>query len=840
MDTNWKFSNIEQAEARESLGNKAVSLGELKRAGFRVPDGWVLSKEIIDRVLSENSLNSMVVDALQSLDRETPKTVAARIDQLTTAMKLPDRLVNEISECLADDRTYAVRSSGTLEDLDDASFAGQYSSFLNVSKAEVPAKICACIRSRWSEPILSYMVDRGLDPLSGGMAVIIQEMVPADLAGVIFSINPTTGKDTEVVIEAVRGLGDALVSGQLNPESYRYDWFEGKGYLPPGETLLDQDQVDRLAKVALKIQKLYGYPVDIEFAMVGDRFYALQTRPVTKINFGGLKDQWSTADFKDGGVSAAACKPLMWSLYEYVWETELKRFLLDSSILKESEIRKLSRMFYGRPYWNMSVVKTAMSKVPGFKEREFDAEFGVQVGYRGDGLVTRTTPATVAKLLQIGLAQKKIVKDRELNAQRLKTELLTGYESALAALNRLTGQDLKNAWIRLVRDLYLKSEGIYFRQIFINTIHQSINRDAVMKYADLETYYALIGGLTNVSHLRPFYDLWDLSRLVLKDEAARSYWLDTGLDGIGRDLSDETQTEHFLPDFREILARYDYHSDRELDISWPDYNEDPTSFMAAFRDTLKLQAEFSPDAGKLKVHDDYLKAMDKIGKNHGERVRTKVEKKIEKTRAMLWWREEFRDISTRYYHLIRLYSKKLGEELTVEEIFRDKSDIWFLKMEDTIKLLGGQINKEFAGGLIRRNRSYYESFRHFMSENEIGEDFQKLPDVVEEGILVKGVPGSHGRIKGVARVISGLDEMDRLRPGDILVTKFTDTGWTSKFAMLSGVITEFGGALCHAAIVSREYGIPCIIGAKAAMSLIKDGETIIMDGATGEVSKEEV
>lgn len=839
MVTDWKLIKIEEALDRESAGSKAAGLGILKRAGFRVPEGWVLTRNLVDRILSVNGLDEAILGELSRLDRTNVKELAGRLRDLIKDLKLPEELKEELRHTLKPDQRYAVRSSGTLEDLDEASFAGQYKSYLNVSPQEVPAQIAACIRSMWSEPILSYMVHHGMDPARAGMAVILQDMVHADTAGVMFSVNPTTGADTEVVIEAVRGLSDQLMSGMLIPESFRYDWFEEKIIMAPDSKILTKGQIMLLGKAALRIQKLFGYPVDIEFATQGGRSYAIQARPVTRINYSGLKDQWTTADFKDGGVSAGVCTPLMWSLYEYVWDTELKRFLLESSILTEKEIRKLSKMFYGRPYWNMSVVKTAISKIPGYKEREFDREFGVQAGYAGEGMVTRITPASMGRLLKISLAQKKILKDREMNAQKLKEELLQGYESVSQALDQLEGDDLKSAWIRLVRDLYLKSEGTYFWQIFINTIHQSINRDEIMKYVDLETYHVLISGLTNVSHLRPFYEMWELSGTVLPDPEAVKFWLNTDLEELKKEIAQGINQDHELPKFRELLRRYEYHSDHELDISWPDYSEDPSSFILSFRDTLKLKDEFNPDAGKLKVHRDYLEALEKVGKNHGPLARSRVQKRIEKTRSMLWWREEFRDISTRYYHAIRLYSLKLGEQLVQEGVFTEVSDIWFLKMDDTVKLLEGRFTKEFAAGLIRRSRNYYESFRNFTSENEIGEGFQRIEEETGAGLLARGLPGSHGRIQGTARVISGLEEMDRIQPGDILVTKFTDTGWTSKFAMLSGVITEYGGVLCHAAIVSREYGIPCIIGTKDAMSLIKDGERILMDGGTGEIRREE-
>lgn len=839
MENKWKLTELKDARDRRSLGNKAVGLGELKRAGFRVPGGFVLPASITRLVLASNGMADAVEEALNGLEPGNTRETAEKIRRITQGLTLPRELIGTIADRTETGRLYAVRSSGTLEDLEEASFAGQYESFLNVPVQELPERVAQCIRSLWQEHILSYLVHRGLDPALASMAVIIQDMVAADLAGVLFSIDPNTGADTQVVIEAVPGLGNELVSGRADPERFRYDWYEDRVFMPGEGTLLTRGQVRILAKAALKIQKLYGHPVDVEFAVRGGRNYALQTRPVTRVNYAGLKDQWTTADFKDGGVSATVSKPLMLSLYEYVWERELKRFILESHILSEKELRKLSMVRFGRMYWNLSVVKSAMAKVPGYRERQFDAELGIESAFEGEGAVTGWTPASGARLLRIALAQKKIRRQRTLRSEDLKAELLAGYDSVLKALDDLEGKDLKAAWIRLVRDLYLKSEGIYFWQIFINTIHMGMARDAILARADLKTYYDLIGGITNISHLRPFYDLWDLSRRVRADESALAWWLGGSAEELVRALGDETRADHFLPDLRQILARYEYHSERELDISWPDFSEDPAPLIAAFQDTLRLDASFSPEDGKRKVHQNSLDALAQIGRRHGEAVRSKIGQKAEEIRTMLWWREEFRDLSTRYYHLIRLYSQKLAQLLMGEGFLADPEDIWFLTKDDLLAILDERLSPDKAAKLIRRNRDYYDSFRNFQSDNEIGEGVAATAPQSDGGILLAGLPGSSGRISGRARVIGGLEEIDRIRPGDILVTRFTDTGWTSKFALLGGVITEFGGALCHAAIVSREYGIPCIVGAKGAMELIRDGEIITMDGASGEIRKED-
>ena len=156
--------------------------------------------------------------------------------------------------------------------------------------------------------------------------------------------------------------------------------------------------------------------------------YILQARKITKIEYQGYKDLWSTADFKDGGVSATICTPYMWSLYEYIWEYTLRKFILDSKILKDKDLnRKLGEMFYARCYWNLSVVKKAMSQVVGYKEREFDSEYGIKMNYEGDGETTKLTLKSIKDIIRMAIAQKRILNTRNKNAEKYKADLLDKY-----------------------------------------------------------------------------------------------------------------------------------------------------------------------------------------------------------------------------------------------------------------------------------------------------------------------------------------------------------------------------------------------------------------------------
>lgn len=227
-----------------------------------------------------------------------------------------------------------------------------------------------------------------------------------------------------MLIEIAPGLGENIVSGQNRPEQYYYDWFNDECIFVEGNSYINKKMLKKIGLEFSKIMLYFGYPCDIEFAIIKDKLYILQARKITKIEYQGFDDLWSTADFKDGGVSASVCTPYMWSLYEYIWEYTLRKFILDSKILRKKEFpKKVGEMFYGRCYWNLSTVKNAMSKVVGYKERDFDNEYGIAPNYDGDGETTGINPFSLIAIIRMAIAQNKIVKTREKNSIKLKSAL---------------------------------------------------------------------------------------------------------------------------------------------------------------------------------------------------------------------------------------------------------------------------------------------------------------------------------------------------------------------------------------------------------------------------------
>ena len=829
--------SLNKSETNENkLGNKGKFLLQMLKADFPVPEGFILDSDVYFDFIIQNGIKDKIDESLKMLDKNNISEISIQIITLFDKAVISESIKKEIEKHADKKMLYAVRSSGTMEDMSDHSFAGQYDTFLNVKSNDICGKVIDCYKSMFKEVILSYLVDNSISADKLGMSVVVQRMIDADISGICFTVDPSTGNDKEMLIEVSEGLGENIVSGKTAPQQYYFNWYDDVEVIKGeqhSKRLLSKEQLCQFAECFKNIQQFFGYPCDIEFAVKDSKLYILQSRAITKLKYTFTQYIWTTADFKDGGVSATICTPYMWSLYEYIWEYSLRKFIVDSKILRDDELpKKLGEMFYGRPYWNMTAVKKTMSQIVGYKEREFDNEYGIIGNYEGDGQTTSASPKYIFKILRIIYHQTKLLNDRRKNSEKYKSELIEKYFEYKKKYDSKNIGYITGEFYELTHNFYLRSETTYFWQIFINTIHQSLYKDSLLKYVSESEYLSLLASIENISHLLPFYDMWAISRKIRNDSNAFEYWKTENAEEIAKKLDNG---KYCLKETEELIEKYGYHSDKELDITYPCYYEEPQTIVQMLKDMVILDDSFSPEKDKEKGKQTYLEILKRIEKDVNKGAYKKIVQKIENMRRMLWWREEFRDVSTRFYYMLRVYTIEYAKYLEKNCILENWEDVWFLKVGDLWDHIDKKLTADDLNTKIIKNKKYYNAYRNYMSENEIGSDFSVVSDTLS-GDVIKGLGANNGTVTSTARVIKDFSEIDRLQEGDILVTKFTDTGWTPKFAILSGIVTEYGGILCHAAIVSREYGIPAIVCCKDAMSKITDGQTITIDGAAGIVS----
>ena len=514
----------------------------------------------------------------------------------------------------------------------------------------------------------------------------------------------------------------------------------------------------------------------------------------------------------------------------------MPKYLKETKLVDKHNIPdKIIEMYYGRPYWDLTTVKGGASRTPGFKEREFDAQYSIRPNYEGDGIVTDYTPATMIRGIKILNSQKKNVSHFLSVIDKHKEKYINVYNEFLENIDEINDiEELQNKWIELINDHYLKCESFYFWLIYVNTIEQAVNKKFYVKYVNDVEYLGLISGIDNISHMKPFIDSWKISREIRANEEEHHYWIDNDTDTIVNRI---TENIEYMPCIKDFIKKYGYHSNRELDITYPCFDEDLKCVVENIKEQVKLEDSYAPMIELENQKKYYKETLENVKKRVSKSTFEKFTEKLDRMRYMLWWREELKDMSTRYYHLIRKYTLKLAKKYVEMGILVDENEIWNLSKNDIIRFINKELSISDLDKIIDKNRKYYNSFRNYENETEIGN--LKYDDlIVEKNNGIYGVGCNNGIVTAKARVISDITEIERLEKNDILVTKFTDTGWTSKFSKLSGIVTEFGGILCHTAIVSREYGIPCIVCAHDVMNKIKDGELITINGTTGEIKIE--
>ena len=810
----------------EKIGNKACSLIELNKTdNINVPNGFIVDTDEYDIFLDYNNIRDELQNLLAKLTKENVDYISSQICELFDNCYITTDIFYTVMANLNGTKLLAVRSSCIKEDLKENSFAGQYSTFLNVSPDEVNQKVIDCYKSMFKRESLYYFLNNNISITNLKMAVIIQEMVDADYSGVCFTLNPITGRDTEMLIEVSEGLGENMVEGRNKPYQYIYNWYNKK-LVQASKSIIIEEILNKCIDNFLKIQLHFGYPCDIEFAIYDNKVYILQSRMITSIKYMGIKDVWTTADFKEGGVSATVCKPLMWSLYEWVFDKAVRDFISYSKILDYSEMNKITNMFYGRGYWNISTIKRALNKIPTFTEEDLNHEYGID---NIEGFKTLNLNIfNISETLKILRKQHNIVKKRFEEVDGKKEEYLKKYFDYLSSQSC---HSIENAWKKLLKTDYYAVESYYYWQIYMNTVHQAVYRKILSKFISDEEYLILLNGLHNVSHMRPLNSMWLLSRKILYHADIKEYWMNTDSRDIAADL-DKGVTDFYLDDARGIIKNYGYHSEKELDISYPNYIEEKYKIVDMIKRMLPLSDDYNPYQRIKVAKEKQENTLKGISKRVNKVEYHFIKSIIEKMRLMIWWREELKDVSTRYYHLIRIYTLLLAEEFNRKNIIDDKDDIWYLKLNDILGYIDGKKTSEELKIIVRKNRLYYNSYRNFMSENEIGSPIKS--NIHHSGVSIKGVVANSGTVTATARVLNNISEIGKLNKGDILVTKFTDTGWTPQFATISGIVTEYGGVLCHAATVAREYNIPAIVCCKN-INKIKDGSVITINGETGEV-----
>lgn len=845
LTTHWTEKSFE----KEATGGKAAALGRLSREGIDVPDWFVVLPSAMLRSLPEGDGRCLaMVDG------------SAGAQEILMPLEPSAAVAEEIEVRLAalGGGLFAVRSSAADEDSEGQSHAGQLESFLDVPPAEVKARVADVWRSGFSERVFAYRKASGLDGPPSPPAVIVQRMVPSEYAGVAFSADPVTGRRDVRVVAAVRGLGDQLVDGSQAGETYKVTR-EGRILQAPATALLREGQVQRIASMTSDCASLFGRPQDVEWAIEGNVLYTLQSRPITSLtNFPDPSEPiqvWDNSNIAESynGVTT----PLTFSFARKAYEHVYRQFVRilgvpESRIAANADVfPRMLGLLRGRVYYNLISWYRVLAMLPGYSiNREFmEQMMGVRRGLpeeaqaqlAADGkrnpiLETFTVVRTLVGLLtaHASLAHRKrqFLRRVDRSLDRRIDDLAEMRIDELAAEYRLLESRLLPNWdAPLVND--------FFAMIWFGVLRKLCSRwlgDTTGGMAN-----ELVVGRIEVISAEPARRIIEMASLVRPDrELARVL-----AEGEPWEIRQAVrQHPEFAKSIRDYLQRFGDRCLEELKLESPTLGDDPTPLYRSIAAMASIsnweEQKESPLVGA---------GTDKTSRiGNLSRMRRLVFRWVlGQARKRVADRENLRFERTRVFGRVRRIFVELGKRLYSHGNIEEPRDVFYLTVDEILGLADATAVGHDLRVLIDSRRNDFAAYRRgpappdrfstrgFSSMEPLAEASAE-PSAMPEGNERAGTPCCRGRVRGLARVVFD-PKNATIRAGEILVANRTDPGWVLLFPAAAGLIVETGSLLSHSAIVSRELGLPSVVGVDGATQWLKDGDLIELDGATGRVVK---
>ncbi len=828
---------------RLSMGGKAAALAELGAGDFTIPEWFVISPQAFLACLSQKQK--------KALDK------GESVGEICHTKPVEEAIINATKALVVNkSRLLAVRSSATAEDGEEASFAGQLESYLNVPASEILEKVCDVWYSAFSEHVSHYRqtFDHGEDWIP---AVIVQRMVNADMAGVAFSADPVTGDRNTCVINATQGLADRLVSGEVNGDTY-YTLRDGvleKQMLGQKSALLDQKVITEIVKLLLKVEGHFGLPQDIEWAIECDVLYLIQARPITSLKHLSLIGEqvtiWDNSNIVESysGVTS----PLTFSFARYVYEhvyIEFCKFMGVSQAKIECEndaFRNMLGFVNGHVYYNLLNWYRVLALFPGFKmNRKFmEQMMGVKEPLPEDVVqsILAAQPTLWEKITDGASFVRTLAGliKHQITLQRTISRFYTRLEIALSSSEQLKELPLDQLAkeYRMLEGRLLKQWDAPLINDFLCMIAFGLSRKLLEKYAGekgLNLHNDIMIGQGDIISAEPAIRIGKMASIAAKDEKT-----------VQRLIAGDAAAIETIPELKiEYLSYLQKFGDRclqELKLESQTLHDDPTMLLQA----IGYMASREKRPQVLDEHIDIKSAVSTLLR-HMPLKAWAVSTSVVWAKARVRDRENLRFERTRVFGRVRLIVLEIGKRFHELKYINCPRDIFFLEIPEIMGLVEGSSTITDMAALVEMRKKQQQIFEsqpappnRFESRGAACHSFKTKAYKFEASEIldadsVKGIGCCQGVVRGPVRVIHNPREAE-LKPGEIMVAQFTDPGWITLFANASGIIVERGSLLSHSAIVAREMGIPAIVSIDGVMTWLKTGDVVEMNGATGAVKR---
>ncbi|MGI1660189.1 MAG: PEP/pyruvate-binding domain-containing protein [Desulfitobacterium sp.] len=865
------------AEADERLwGGKGANLLRLTRYGFNVPKGFIISTHAYDLFLKYNNLKPLIEEYLRQVsvdnfDNAEMRSSLHSLQDLILKGALPEQLILEVESSLKKltiiDRPLVVRSSASLEDSQTASFAGIHDSFLNLRTPEaVLESVKKCYASLWSERAVAYRLKMaGHESIK--QALVIMELVEAQASGVAFTCHPLTGRPDLIVINANFGLGEAVVSGAIEPDQYELSTKElvpaleqktlGKkeGMSIPSEEggiqFVDkvgaaQTQVlldEAVVKLALIVRRVYdtlgkgSEHQDIEWVYDGQGFQLVQARPVTKhprYTYDILKNQpdiWSNSNMKD--AMPMVLPQYGWQFLKLISEETMNTPIKVTGypLLKGVEF---TRLFNGRGYFNLSLMQWVFFDGLGISPKDFnDMTGGHQPEISVPPVMGKSKVEKLWRTLRLVRAMQKAQKGSPLAFARARqyTDEFTKKD-----LSHLGDRALIHEFLTTIDEcmVYTKTFALGTNASGFSYYNLAKSLDKVFPQQGTAITNKLMMGQGNITSAEHGYRLVELADLAKKDSEAMAFFDAPSFNPLAWKESFSSDSPFGIA-FGDFLKEFGHRAVYEGDISNPRWLEDPSYLLKHIKSIMNTSnfAKLKASQGEVS-QKGWQEIMTKVPFYKRRIVKYYVKKTVKDS--------EFRESAKSHLVLFAATGRSLALEiekrLLDRGILQQAGDIFHCSWSEMISILREDWDGKGLDQIIKERKQRMEEFKSLIAPDNIIDGVpQKVnrPQAELSSDSLKGLGVATGKTEGVVRIIRHPDEGHVLKQGEILVAPSTDPAWTPLFLKASGIIMETGGFLSHGAIVAREYGIPGVVNVSDILNILKDGEHVIVDGDEGKI-----
>lgn len=843
------------------VGGKGLNLGELSKIqGIQVPEGFCVTTVGYQKAIEQNETFQALLDQLTLLkveDRDQIGEISRKIRQIIMEVKIPFDVVKAVTHYLSqfgEEHAYAVRSSATAEDLPHASFAGQQDTYLNIiGKEAILQHISKCWASLFTDRAVIYRMQNGFDHSQVYLSVIVQRMVFPHASGILFTADPITSNRKLLSIDASFGLGEALVSGLVSADCYKvkenkivdqmiatkklaiYGRNEGGTEthdIAPDQqekqTLTDQ-QILQLARIGRQIETYFSCPQDIEWCLVDDTFYIVQSRPITTLfPIPEANDQENHVYISVGHqqMMTDAMKPLGLSFFLLTTPAPMRkaggRLFVDVTHQLASPVSRnnlLNAMGQHDP-----LLKDALMNI--IERGDFIKSLP------NDTTAPNPTRGNTDMLAQIE-NNPSIVSDL---IQRSQTSI----EELKQNIQTKSGSDLFDFILEDIQELKKilfdpQSSAVFMAAINASTwINEKMNEWLGEKNAADTLSQSVPNNITSEMGLA----LLDVADVIRPYPEVIDYLQHVKDDNFLNELVKFGGGQEARDAIIAFLNKYGMRCAGEIDITKTRWSEKPITLVPMILGNIK---NFEPNTSKRKFEQGQRVALKKEQElldrlkqlPDGEQKAKETKRMIDRIRNFIGYREYPKYGMIHRYFVYKQALLKEAEQLAQVGVILEKEDIYYLTFEELLDVV--QTNK-LDYQIINKRRDEYKLYekltppRVITSDGETPSGKYKRENLPAEALV--GLPVSSGVIEGRARVILNMEDAD-LEDGDILVTSFTDPSWTPLFVSIKGLVTEVGGLMTHGAVIAREYGLPAVVGVENATKLIKDGQRIRVHGTEG-------